>query len=107
MNANIMRLESWVIDAQILDEAKVDMDETVRDAVEEMQEMAFWRIFPDLKPFYDKVKFSYFTAIDYVRDWAFGKDTVSDIDWKALEIDTIEQLYTWLRTKNWAINTQE
>ena len=107
MNINVTRLETWIIDAQILDEAKVDMEETVRDAVEEMEEMAFWRIFPDLKSFYDKVKHSYFTAMEYVRDWAFGKDTVSDVDWKALEIESIEQLYIWLKTKSWAINTQE
>lgn len=100
-NVNISRLESWIVDAQILDEAKVDMEETVRDAVEEMQEMAFWRIFPNLKGKYDRTKSIYFGAIDYVKDWAFGKDTVADVDWKKLEIDSIEQLYIWLKAKTW------
>lgn len=102
-NVNITRLESWIIDAQILDEAKVDMEETVRDAVEEMQEMAFWRIFPELKGKYDRTKSIYFSAIDYVKDWAFGHDTVADVDWKNLEINSIEQLYIWLKAKSWEV----
>lgn len=103
MNANIMRLETWIVDAQILDEAKVDMDENVRDAVEEMQEMAFWRIFPELKGKYDKIKHSHFDALALVKDWAFGKDSVSDANWKKLEIETIEQLYIYLKAKPWEV----
>lgn len=101
MNENITRLELWAIDAITLDEAKVNMEEEVRDAVEAMEEMAFWRIFPELKGKYDKVKNFYFDAYHYVRDWVFGKDTASDVDWHKKEVETIEQLYTWLRAKPW------
>lgn len=102
-NENLDRLNFWAIDAITLDEAKADMEENVRDAVEAMEEMAFWRIFPDYKTKYDKVKNHMFNALDYVRDWVFGATTVSDVDWKKLEINSLEQLYIWIKTKNWEV----
>lgn len=103
MNANLMRFECWLTDAITLDEAKADMEENVRDAVEEMQEMAFWRIFPDLKGKYDKTKTIHFDALALTKDWLFGKDTVADVDWKKLEIESYEQLYIWLKAKSWQV----
>lgn len=100
-NENMTRLEMWAIDAITLDEAKVEMEEDVRNAVEGMEEMAFWRIFPELKSKYDKVKNTWFNAYDYVRDYIFGKDTVSDVDWEKLEIVDTNMLYIWLKSKRW------
>lgn len=100
-NENITRLELWAIDAITLDKAKVNMEDDVRDAVEAMEEMAFWRIFPELKGKYDKVKNTYFDAYHYVRDYILGKDTVSDVDWKKLEIVDLNMLYIWLKAKKW------
>lgn len=102
-NPNIDRLNFWAIDAITLDNAKPDMDEDTRNAVEAMEEMAFWRIFPELKGKYDKVKHTYFDAFAYVRDYIFGKDTVADADWKKLEIGSIEMLYIWLKSKKWEV----
>lgn len=104
MNENITRLELWAIDAITLDEAKVDMEENVRDAVEAMEEMAFWRIFPDLKGKYDKVKNTFFDAYAYVRDYILGKDTVSDVDWKKLEIGDLNMLYIYIKNKSWEVS---
>lgn len=104
MNENITRLELWAIDAITLDEAKPDMEEDTRNAVEAMEEMAFWRIFPELKGKYDKVKHTYFDAFAYVKDYIFGKDTVSDVDWKKLEIADLNMLYIWLKAKKWEVN---
>lgn len=100
-NINIDRLNAWAIDAHILDEAKPDMQDEVRDAVEEMQEMAFWRIFPELKGKYDKVKNTYFDAHAYVKDYIFGKDTAHDVDWDKIGIETTNELYIWLKAKKW------
>lgn len=102
-NTNITRLELWAIDSITLDEAKVDMEDDVRDAVEAMEEMAFWRIFPELKGKYDKVKNTYFDAHAYVRDYILGKDTASDVDWKKLEIADLNMLYIWLKAKKWEV----
>lgn len=100
-NANIERLNAWAIDAHILDEAKVDMNEGVREAVEEMQEMAFWRIFPELKGKYDKIKNTWFDAFAYVKDYVFGKETVADIKWDEAGVETLNELYIWLKAKKW------
>lgn len=102
-NVNIDRFEIWAIDAITLDQAKPEMEDDVRSAVEGMEEMAFWRIFPDLKGKYDKVKNTYFDALAYAKDYIFGEDTVSDVDWKKLEIVDTNMLYIWLKSKNWEV----
>lgn len=100
-NANIERLNAWAIDAHILDEAKVEMNNEVREAVEEMQEMAFWRIFPELKGKYDKIKNTWFDAFAYVKDYVFGKETIADIKWDETGVETLNELYIWLKAKKW------
>lgn len=100
-NINIARLEMWAINAITLDEVKVGMDDDSKEALEAMEEMALWRIFPELKGKWDRVKGEWFDAYAYVKDYVFGKDTASDIDWKKLEIEDLSMLYIWLKSKRW------